>query len=151
MGSVAPAPAERDVQKSYWLEHSSNPTVEAMMLDSKASEIDQLERPEVRCCCAACARVRLKRDGGRPNDGGCARSRVAHCPMSPQTACISARHQRRAHVEQAAQGRQRDAHAKAHAAVAAAGDRPGKSLAEIHAIQQIASRIAQLDVFPFAR
>eukprot|EP00877_Chromochloris_zofingiensis_P011556 jgi/Chrzof1/6654/Cz19g04140.t1 len=39
--------AEREVQKSYWLEHSKNPTVEAMMLDSKASEIDLLERPEV--------------------------------------------------------------------------------------------------------
>eukprot|EP00775_Hariotina_reticulata_P003093 gene3093-3372_t len=38
---------ERAAQKSYWLEHSSQPTVEAMMLDSKASVIDQLERPEV--------------------------------------------------------------------------------------------------------
>jgi phosphoethanolamine N-methyltransferase len=40
---------ERAAQKNYWLEHSSQPTVEAMMLDSNASEIDQLERPEVRC------------------------------------------------------------------------------------------------------
>lgn len=39
--------AEREVQKAYWTEHSSTPTVEAMMLDSKAAEIDQLERPEV--------------------------------------------------------------------------------------------------------
>lgn len=39
---------ERALQHSYWLEHSKEPTVEAMMLDSKASEIDQLERPEVR-------------------------------------------------------------------------------------------------------
>jgi hypothetical protein len=38
---------ERNAQKSYWMEHSSQPTVEAMMLDSKAAEIDQLERPEV--------------------------------------------------------------------------------------------------------
>jgi phosphoethanolamine N-methyltransferase len=38
---------ERNAQKRYWLEHSSQPTVEAMMLDSKAAEIDQLERPEV--------------------------------------------------------------------------------------------------------
>lgn len=38
---------ERNAQKNYWLEHSSQPTVEAMMLDSKAAEIDQLERPEV--------------------------------------------------------------------------------------------------------
>lgn len=41
------ASAERQAQKTYWLQHSSQPTVEAMMLDSKASEIDQLERPEV--------------------------------------------------------------------------------------------------------
>jgi hypothetical protein len=41
------ASAERHAQKTYWLQHSSQPTVEAMMLDSKASEIDQLERPEV--------------------------------------------------------------------------------------------------------
>jgi phosphoethanolamine N-methyltransferase len=40
--------AERDAQKSYWLEHSSEPTVEAMMLDSQAADIDKLERPEVR-------------------------------------------------------------------------------------------------------
>lgn len=40
---------ERTAQKSYWMEHSSEPTVEAMMLDSKAAEIDQLERPEVGC------------------------------------------------------------------------------------------------------
>ena len=37
---------EREAQRSYWREHSSQPTVEAMMLDSKAAEIDQLERPE---------------------------------------------------------------------------------------------------------
>lgn len=40
------AAKERDVQKQFWAEHSAKPTVEAMMLDSKASEIDQLERPE---------------------------------------------------------------------------------------------------------
>lgn len=38
---------ERDVQKAYWKEHSGEPTVEAMMLDSKAADIDKLERPEV--------------------------------------------------------------------------------------------------------
>lgn len=48
---MAQTTAERAAQKSYWLEHSSQPTVEAMMLDSKASEIDQLERPEVRYEC----------------------------------------------------------------------------------------------------
>jgi len=38
---------ERDIQKSYWMEHSSDLTVEAMMLDSKASDLDKEERPEV--------------------------------------------------------------------------------------------------------
>lgn len=38
---------ERDVQRGYWLEHSAQPTVEAMMLDSKAADIDKHERPEV--------------------------------------------------------------------------------------------------------
>jgi hypothetical protein len=42
--------AEREAQKKYWSEHSTEPTVEAMMLDSKASEIDRLERPEVWRC-----------------------------------------------------------------------------------------------------
>jgi hypothetical protein len=42
--------AERDAQKTYWEQHSKVPTVEAMMLDSKAAEIDRLERPEVRLC-----------------------------------------------------------------------------------------------------
>jgi hypothetical protein len=40
--------AEREAQKAYWKEHSENATVEAMMLDSKAADIDKLERPEVR-------------------------------------------------------------------------------------------------------
>jgi hypothetical protein len=39
--------AERDAQKAYWKEHSSEATVEAMMLDSKAADIDKMERPEV--------------------------------------------------------------------------------------------------------
>lgn len=38
---------EREVQKSYWIEHSAELTVEAMMLDSKASDLDKEERPEV--------------------------------------------------------------------------------------------------------
>jgi len=39
---------EREVQRHYWLEHTPDkPTVETMMLDSKAGEIDKLERPEV--------------------------------------------------------------------------------------------------------
>ncbi|XP_021801247.1 phosphoethanolamine N-methyltransferase 1 [Prunus avium] len=38
---------ERDVQKNYWMEHSADLTVEAMMLDSKASDLDKEERPEV--------------------------------------------------------------------------------------------------------
>lgn len=38
---------EREMQKSYWIEHSADLTVEAMMLDSKASDLDKEERPEV--------------------------------------------------------------------------------------------------------
>ncbi|KAE8676143.1 Phosphoethanolamine N-methyltransferase [Hibiscus syriacus] len=38
---------ERKVQKSYWIEHSVDLTVEAMMLDSKAADLDKEERPEV--------------------------------------------------------------------------------------------------------
>lgn len=45
--SSTAAQSERKVQLQYWKEHSSEPTMEAMMLDSKASEIDQMERPEV--------------------------------------------------------------------------------------------------------
>ncbi|KAF5193131.1 Phosphoethanolamine n-methyltransferase [Thalictrum thalictroides] len=38
---------ERDAQKNYWIQHSADLTVEAMMLDSKASDLDKEERPEV--------------------------------------------------------------------------------------------------------
>ncbi|GLT65262.1 hypothetical protein SLA2020_377010 [Shorea laevis] len=38
---------EREIQKSYWIKHSADLTVEAMMLDSKASDLDKEERPEV--------------------------------------------------------------------------------------------------------
>ncbi|KAL4280032.1 hypothetical protein GQ457_03G012650 [Hibiscus cannabinus] len=38
---------ERKIQKSYWIEHSVDLTVEAMMLDSKAADLDKEERPEV--------------------------------------------------------------------------------------------------------
>ncbi|KAJ9141546.1 hypothetical protein P3X46_032071 [Hevea brasiliensis] len=38
---------EREIQKNYWIEHSAELTVEAMMLDSKASVLDKEERPEV--------------------------------------------------------------------------------------------------------
>lgn len=38
---------EREVQKNYWMEHSADLTVEAMMLDSKAADLDKEERPEV--------------------------------------------------------------------------------------------------------
>lgn len=47
MGYIIGTEAERDIQKSYWMEHSSDLTVEAMMLDSKASDLDKEERPEV--------------------------------------------------------------------------------------------------------
>ncbi|KAM5570419.1 hypothetical protein ABKV19_011195 [Rosa sericea] len=38
---------EREMQKSYWEENSTDLTVESMMLDSKASDLDKEERPEV--------------------------------------------------------------------------------------------------------
>lgn len=38
---------EREVQKNYWIQHSADLTVEAMMLDSQASDLDKEERPEV--------------------------------------------------------------------------------------------------------
>lgn len=38
---------ERNAQRSYWKEHSAEATVETMMLDSKAKDIDRMERPEV--------------------------------------------------------------------------------------------------------
>ncbi|GJN17994.1 hypothetical protein PR202_gb05105 [Eleusine coracana subsp. coracana] len=38
---------ERKAQRSYWEEHSRDLTVEAMMLDSRATDLDREERPEV--------------------------------------------------------------------------------------------------------
>jgi len=38
---------ERDIQKKYWMDNISDLSVNAMMLDSKASELDKEERPEV--------------------------------------------------------------------------------------------------------
>lgn len=38
---------ERTVQKSYWMEHSVDLTIQSMMLDSRASDLDKEERPEV--------------------------------------------------------------------------------------------------------
>ncbi|KAL7178568.1 hypothetical protein ACSBR1_042006 [Camellia fascicularis] len=45
--SMAAHGQEREIQKSYWIEHSADLTVEAMMLDSKAADLDKEERPEV--------------------------------------------------------------------------------------------------------
>ncbi|CAK9219100.1 unnamed protein product [Sphagnum jensenii] len=39
--------SERTLQLNYWKEHSIVPSVEAMMLDSQASKLDQEERPEI--------------------------------------------------------------------------------------------------------
>ncbi|PON79131.1 Phosphoethanolamine N-methyltransferase [Trema orientale] len=48
MASTAVNGEEREIQKAYWLEHySADLTVEAIMLDSKASDLDKEERPEV--------------------------------------------------------------------------------------------------------
>ena len=45
--AVGPEADERKAQRSYWEEHSRDLTVEAMMLDSRAAELDKEERPEV--------------------------------------------------------------------------------------------------------
>lgn len=53
--------SERQAQKAYWQEHTAGEaTVEAMMLDSHAAEIDKLERPEVGAAATAAC-------GWRPN------------------------------------------------------------------------------------
>jgi phosphoethanolamine N-methyltransferase len=39
--------SERTLQSNYWKEHSVEPSVEAMMLDSQASKLDLEERPEI--------------------------------------------------------------------------------------------------------
>eukprot|EP00268_Persea_americana_P064537 TRINITY_DN850_c0_g1_i2.p1 TRINITY_DN850_c0_g1~~TRINITY_DN850_c0_g1_i2.p1 ORF type:complete len:491 (-),score=107.70 TRINITY_DN850_c0_g1_i2:232-1704(-) len=44
---MAPHGEERAIQKNYWIEHSADLTVESMMLDSRASDLDKEERPEV--------------------------------------------------------------------------------------------------------
>ncbi|GMH21383.1 hypothetical protein Nepgr_023225 [Nepenthes gracilis] len=44
---AAQGEGERELQKKYWIEHSVDLTVEAMMLDSKARDLDREERPEV--------------------------------------------------------------------------------------------------------
>lgn len=38
---------EREIQKSYWMEQAAELTLEAMMLDSEASDLDKEDRPEV--------------------------------------------------------------------------------------------------------
>ena len=38
---------QRELQRDYWKEHSVILSLEAMMLDSQASKLDQEERPEV--------------------------------------------------------------------------------------------------------
>jgi len=38
---------ERDTMRDYWQEHTKEVSVNAMMLDDNAAEIDKLERPEV--------------------------------------------------------------------------------------------------------
>lgn len=58
----------REVQKTYWTEHSNEATVEAMMLDSQAATIDKEERPEVSCAldlsCVIAGTLATKRASG---------------------------------------------------------------------------------------
>ncbi|KAM3350737.1 hypothetical protein ACQJBY_023050 [Aegilops geniculata] len=46
-GTLAKLEEEREAQKRYWEEHSRDLTVEAMMLDSRAADLDKEERPEI--------------------------------------------------------------------------------------------------------
>ncbi|VAH62923.1 unnamed protein product [Triticum turgidum subsp. durum] len=46
-GVLAKLEEEREAQKRYWEEHSRDLTVEAMMLDSRAADLDKEERPEI--------------------------------------------------------------------------------------------------------
>lgn len=39
---------ERHIQRTYWTKHSADLSVECMMLDSNASDLDKEEIPEVR-------------------------------------------------------------------------------------------------------
>ena len=39
---------ERTAQKTYWKDHSQNPSIETMMLDTRATALDAADRPEVR-------------------------------------------------------------------------------------------------------
>jgi hypothetical protein len=82
-------------QVAYWQQHSAEPTLETMMLDTKARELDAAERPEImgasqRCSAAAgasrapgvCApRRRLPRPRRRCSRGGvhCVTRRVPLC------------------------------------------------------------------------
>ena len=45
--SHAHAPRAVRAQTAYWKQHSAEPTLETMMLDTKAREIDAAERPEI--------------------------------------------------------------------------------------------------------
>lgn len=47
MGDAVYGAEERRAQMNYWIEHSKDLTVEAMMLDTRASDLDKEERPEV--------------------------------------------------------------------------------------------------------
>jgi phosphoethanolamine N-methyltransferase len=50
-GALEKLDEERNAQKRYWEEHSKNLTVESMMLDSRAADLDKEERPEVLTPC----------------------------------------------------------------------------------------------------
>ena len=67
------AAAERDAMREFWEEHSQTATVEEMMLDSKAAEIDTQERPEV--WAVRRAWVRRSGPGNRAERRGAARGR----------------------------------------------------------------------------
>ena len=46
--SITDDETERSAQKTYWTDHSHNPSIETMMLDTQAMVLDAADRPEVR-------------------------------------------------------------------------------------------------------
>jgi hypothetical protein len=73
LGNVIISGDNRDAQKKYWAEHSSQATVEAMLLDSQAADIDKEERPEVNALLTALMRCL--------RGGGCSQARAALQPI----------------------------------------------------------------------
>ncbi|KAE8810735.1 60S ribosomal protein L27-3 [Hordeum vulgare] len=69
-GVLAKVEEEREARKRYWEEHSTDLTVEAMMLDSRAADLDKEERPEGRYAGKKVVIVRVFKEGTRDHPYG---------------------------------------------------------------------------------